>query len=147
MSIDAQNSPQPRSICPVVLSEQDIATQPDETFPRSTDETVSRGEVSWKTLFTSSRTPTDSLSTGIALCPPKTGHLCAHRHAQAEVYYIIEGRGTVKIDGKETAVQAGSVVFIPGDAEHAIWNLDDEPLRWFYVFPTDAFEDVIYRFS
>ncbi|KIV88183.1 hypothetical protein PV10_09102 [Exophiala mesophila] len=145
MSRDAQNAqnpqnfPQPRSIRPVILSEQEIASQPDETFPR--------GEVSWKTLFTSSRTPTDSLSTGIAVCPAKTGHLCAHRHAQAEVYYIIQGRGTVKIDGNETAVQAGSVVFIPGDAEHAIWNLDDEPLQWFYVFPTDAFEDVIYRFS
>jgi len=139
MSLDAQTSPQPRSICPVILSEQEIAAQPDETFPRA--------EVTWKTLFTSSRTPTNSLTTGIAVCPPKTGHLCAHRHAQAEVYYIIDGRGTVKIEGKETAVQAGSVVFIPGDAEHAIWTLDDEPLRWFYVFPTDAFEDVIYRFS
>jgi quercetin dioxygenase-like cupin family protein len=91
--------------------------------------------------------PTDSLCTGIALCPPKTGHLCPHRHTQAEVYYIIEGRGTVKIDGKETNVHTGSVVFIPGNAEHAIWNVSDDPLRWFYVFPTDAFEDVLYRFS
>jgi mannose-6-phosphate isomerase-like protein (cupin superfamily) len=125
---------------PVVLSDSDISARASETSPL--------GNVSWKTLFTSSRTPTDSLSTGIAVCPPRTGHLCAHRHEQAEVYYIIEGRGTVKIEGKESDVQAGSVVFIPGDAEHAIWNLGEEPLRWFYVFPVDDFwGDVVYRFS
>jgi mannose-6-phosphate isomerase-like protein (cupin superfamily) len=127
------------SVCSVVLSDDDIAAQPLESFPD--------GLVSWKTLFTASRTPTNSLSTGIALCSPHTGHLCAHRHAQAEVYYIIEGQGVVQIDNKQSRVQAGSVVFIPGDAEHAIWNAGEGPLRWFYVFPTDSFEDVIYRFS
>ena len=143
MPVDTGNNTtsltQIKAVCTVVLSETDIAAEPEETFPR--------GNVSWKTLFSSSKTPTDSLCTGIAICPPKTGHLCPHRHMQAEVYYIIEGRGTVKIDGEEANVQAGSVVFIPGNAEHAIWNVRDEPLRWFYVFPTDAFEDVIYRFS
>lgn len=139
IAMDAVKSLDYGRASPVVFSNSEIAARVEETLPF--------GNVSWRTLFTSSQTPTDSLTTGIALCPPKTGHLCAHRHSQAEVYYIIEGQGTVKIDSKETDVQAGSVVFIPGNAEHAIWNVGDEPLRWFYVFPTDAFEDVIYRFS
>lgn len=129
----------PGSVRAVVLSDDDIAMMPAESFPD--------GKVSWKTLFTASRTPTDSLTTGIAVCSPKTGHLCAHRHAQAEVYYIIEGQGVVQIDGKESHVQAGSVVFIPGDAEHAVWNVGEGSLRWFYVFPTDSFEDVVCKFS
>lgn len=36
-------------------------------------------------------------------------------------------------------------VFIPGDAEHGVFNDGDEELRWLYVFP-GAFEDVVYRF-
>jgi oxalate decarboxylase/phosphoglucose isomerase-like protein (cupin superfamily) len=40
------------------------------------------------------------------------------------------------------------VVFIPGDAEHCIWNTgQEEDLTWLYVFATDKFQDVVYRFS
>lgn len=40
------------------------------------------------------------------------------------------------------------MVFIPGDAEHGIRNLDPgEELRWFYCFAVDGFEEVKYRFS
>jgi oxalate decarboxylase/phosphoglucose isomerase-like protein (cupin superfamily) len=44
-------------------------------------------------------------------------------------------------------VNAGSTVFIPGNAEHGIVNTGSGDLRWFYVFPTSAFGDVVYRFS
>ena len=42
---------------------------------------------------------------------------------------------------------AGSTVFIPSDAEHGIVNVGLDELRWFYVFPTGSFGDVLYRFS
>ncbi|KIW04920.1 uncharacterized protein PV09_04089 [Verruconis gallopava] len=138
MELDTEASTS-NTVRPVILSGRDIDALAEETFALA--------NVNWKTLFSTGKTPTDSLCTGIAVCPPKTGHLCAHRHAQAEVYYILEGRGTVKIDGVESNVEAGTVVFIPGNAEHAIWNVNDDNLRWFYVFPTDAFENVVYRFS
>lgn len=44
-------------------------------------------------------------------------------------------------------VSKGTVVFIPGDAEHGVRNDGGEPLVWFYVFPTAGFGDVVYRFS
>lgn len=53
----------------------------------------------------------------------------------------------MQIDGKETEVEEGAAVFIPGDAEHSIRNIGEGPLKFFYVFATDAFEDVVYRFS
>lgn len=53
----------------------------------------------------------------------------------------------MQIDGKESEVQEGSAVFIPGDAEHSIRTLGDKALKFFYVFATDAFEDIVYRFS
>jgi hypothetical protein len=37
-------------------------------------------------------------------------------------------------------------VFIPGDAEHAVYNSGSEVFKWLYVFP-GSFEDVVYRFK
>lgn len=51
------------------------------------------------------------------------------------------------IDGVVSRVSKGSSVFIPSDAEHGIVNVGDGELRWFYVFPTSAFSDVVYRFN
>ena len=106
-----------------------------------------RGRVSWVTLFSSDITPTDAMSAGIADYAPAGGCLRAHRHAEPEIYYIIEGTGIMTIDGVETVVSAGTSIFIPGDAEHGIRNEADTPLRLFYVFPTGSFADVVYRFT
>ncbi|KNG52646.1 RmlC-like cupin [Stemphylium lycopersici] len=77
-----------------------------------------------------------------------TGHLKPHRHSHAEIYHVTAGRGIVSIDGVEHAVQKGSVVFIPGDAEHGIRNGEaDEDLVWLYVFAADGFGEIVYRFS
>ena len=103
--------------------------------------------VSWHTLISQPQTNTSDLSAGVAVCPPGTGRLCEHRHAQAEIYYILDGAGRVNVDGKSYEVQPGSVVFIPSDAEHGVVNIGTVPLRWFYVYPTSSFENVIYRFS
>lgn len=117
-------------------------TTPPESFPD-----LSYGIVTWHTLFSQPATPTSDLSAGVAVCPPKTGHLCPHRHKQAEIYYITDGNGEVTIDGVKSQVTKGSAVFIPSDAEHGIVNTGATDLRWFYVFPTSAFGDVIYRFT
>ncbi|OOQ82404.1 cupin domain-containing protein [Penicillium brasilianum] len=115
---------------------------PPESFP-----TPANGTLTWHTLISQPHTPTSDLSAGIAVCPPRTGHLCPHRHSQAEIYHILEGEGEVTIDGVASKVNAGSTVFIPGNAEHGIVNTGSGDLRWFYVFSTGAFGDVVYRFS
>ncbi|KAJ5328610.1 hypothetical protein N7452_009000 [Penicillium brevicompactum] len=113
-----------------------------ESFPTNV-----YGDVTWHTLISSPQTNSTDLSAGIAVCPPATGHLCAHRHTQAEIYHILEGEGEVAIDGVASKVSAGSTVFIPSDAEHGIVNTGSSNLKWFYVFPTGSFGDVVYRFS
>ncbi|KAH8692184.1 RmlC-like cupin domain-containing protein [Talaromyces proteolyticus] len=127
---------------PVILHANNLQNTPAESF-----NDTSRGDVTWHTLFSRPRTPTSDLSAGLAVCPPRTGHLCRHRHSQAEIYYIIEGSGHVLIDGETYRVSKGSTVFIPSDAEHGVINSGQQPLKWFYVFPTDSFEDIVYRFS
>lgn len=125
----------------VILGAQAIDKQADESF-----QSTSNGIVSWKTLISAPQTATTALTAGIATCPPREGHLCPHRHTHAEIYHIISGRGILHIDGKEQEVTAGSVVYIPGDAEHGIRNETDEDLKWLYVFGADSFEDIVYRF-
>ena len=70
-----------------------------------------------------------------------------HRHAPAEVYYLVAGAGLMSLDGCEIPVRAGSAVFIPSMAEHGIRQTGSEILRLFYVFPMDSFDHVEYHFS
>ena len=132
----------PQTTSPLILSPSYTTTTPSESFPDP-----QHGDITWHTLFSTPKTNTSDFSAGIAICPPKTGHLCAHRHKQAEVYHILEGEGDLTIDGVTSHVNAGSTVFIPGDAEHGIVNTGSGRLRWFYVFAVGSFEEVIYRFS
>ncbi|KAK5044567.1 hypothetical protein LTR84_010691 [Exophiala bonariae] len=128
---------------PLIIDPESMHSQEAESFDQP-----GRGDVTWRTLISSPQTKTDSLTAGIATCPPKTGHLCPHRHLQAEIYHIINGHGVVEIDGAQYPVKAGSVVYIPGDARHGIRNVDPvAELKWLYIFPTDGFGDVKYRFD
>ena len=106
-----------------------------------------RGDASWVTFFSGEITPTEAMSAGLAELAPLGGRLAPHRHAQAEIYYVVEGSGIVTVAGVETPVSAGAAVFIPGGAEHGIRNEGEAVLRFFYVFPVDRFPDVAYRFS
>ncbi|MDQ0396229.1 cupin domain-containing protein [Labrys monachus] len=107
---------------------------------------ASRGNASWFTLFCADRTPTSAMSAGIMELSPAGGILEPHRHRQAEIYFVAEGTGILTIDGVETRISAGTAAFIPGDAEHSLRNDSAALLRIFYVFPTDRFADVVYRF-
>ena len=127
----------------VILSPTAILKQPDETFSEPGYGTG----LTWKTLISSSKTPTDTLTSGIATCAPRSGFLCVHQHRQAELYHIIQGEGIVEVDGLEHRVEKGSVVFIPGNAEHGIRNSSEtDELVWLYVFAADDFSEVKYRF-
>ncbi|KAL6233854.1 RmlC-like cupin domain-containing protein [Aspergillus navahoensis] len=132
---------------PIILNTGTIHSLPAESFHASNNNT---NNLNWRTLLSTSPphlTPSSNMCAGLARCPPQTGKLALHRHAQAEIYYITSGRGIVSIEGTEHEVSAGSVLFIPENAEHGVVNRGGEALEWFYVFPTAGFADVVYRFS
>jgi mannose-6-phosphate isomerase-like protein (cupin superfamily) len=106
-----------------------------------------RGDCTWFTLFSADITPTNAMSGGVAELAPGGPGLAPHRHAQPEIYYFVGGEGLLTVDGVETLLRAGEAAYIPGDAEHSLRNAGRETLRVFYVFPTDRFSDVVYRFS
>ncbi len=112
----------------------------------SAEEAAGRGRVVWKTLFSRGRTPTDALTVGVARIAPGD-ELGRHRHAEPEIYLVLEGVATVAVGEEEHEVEAGAAIFIPGDAVHACRNAGASDLRFAYVFATDSFEDVEYVFE
>jgi quercetin dioxygenase-like cupin family protein len=109
------------------------------------DQVKQRGDVQWKTLISAGQTDSEALTAGVARLAPN-GRLCAHHHAQPEVYVILEGAGVVTIDGVAADVAAGATVFIPGSVVHAI-EAGEAELRFAYVLAADAFTDVTYVFD
>ncbi len=126
---------------PVVVQE---STREWETW--SDQEVAKRGLVYWKTLVSGDLTQSEALTMGIAMVPP-TEALREHRHHQAEIYLVLEGTGSVTIDGKARPVAAGCAVFIPGNALHSCENTGTSDLRIAYVFAADAFAEIEYVFD
>jgi quercetin dioxygenase-like cupin family protein len=112
---------------------------PWETWPEGLLE--ERGRVLWQTLAEG-----EGLTLGVARFPPGE-ELHEHRHAQSEVYLVLDGTGVVTVDREEREVAAGAAVFIPGNALHSCRNTGDVELRLAYVLAADSFEDVEYVFS
>ena len=107
-----------------------------------------RGGVQWRTLFSAGCTDSEAITCGVARVTSRGigDAFSVHQHTQPEVYYVLSGEGMVAIDGVEYAIRAGSAVFIPPNAVHGAWSTGDEPLRLFYVFAVDSFEEVEYVF-
>ena len=126
---------------PIVSREADREweTWGEEDVPR-------KGLVFWKTLISRGVTRSQGLTLGVASLPPG-GALREHRHAQEEVYLVLDGSGLVRVGAEELAVEAGSAVFVPGDALHSCENTGTSDLRVAYVFPADSFDEVEYVFE
>jgi uncharacterized cupin superfamily protein len=62
-----------------------------------------------------------------------------HYHEKGEhIIVIISGEGVEIIDGKETSVKAGDVLYVPAGEKHTIVNRSDKELRYL-GFMTRAF--------
>jgi mannose-6-phosphate isomerase-like protein (cupin superfamily) len=135
---------------PYVVNERDIAIE-------AWNDPV-RGAVSWRTLLSADRSPSRALTLGVAEVTRQAGtDGRLHRHAQAEAYYILSGRGIIHIilsgrgiihiDGEERPLSPGTVAFIPGGAWHAARAVGAEPLRLLYVFAANSFDEIVYEFQ
>jgi len=107
------------------------------------------GKVTWRTLLSGDRTPTSGLTMGIAEVEPWRDNnlFVPHRHAAAEVYYILAGEGVVTIAGVDYPVRPGSTLFIPGNTWHGARSTGSAALRLLYAFAVDSFTDVVYEFG
>ena len=101
--------------------------------------------VRWKFLIDADVTGSSGLSLGFAEIEPG-GDLILHYHSPAEIYVITDGVGTLNKSGELEEIKKGDVVYIKGDAKHALKNNGKETLKFYWIFPTDSFSDVEYLY-
>ena len=106
---------------------------------------AARGTLQWRTLISAPMTPTTGLVCGVAEMQAGE-HLAAHRHEEPEVYFGLEGEGCVMIDGIAYRLAPGVAIYIPSMAEHGVPPVSG-PLRWFYTFARDGFDQITYTFT
>ena len=101
--------------------------------------------VRWKFLIDADFTESSGLSLGIAEIAPG-GDLILHYHSPAEIYVVTDGTGMLNKSGKLEEIKKGDVVYISKNAKHALKNNGEEPLKFYWIFPTDRFSEVEYLY-
>lgn len=78
------------------------------------------------------------------LAPGKRGCPYHYHRVQEELFVIVRGRGTLRVDGERLPIVAGDVIFVPPGPEyaHQIENDSDAPLE-FLSFSTQEEVDVV----
>jgi mannose-6-phosphate isomerase-like protein (cupin superfamily) len=88
------------------------------------------GESTWQQLVPGHgiRGPWEAIER--ATLPPR-GVSGLHRHSRTvELYFILEGRGTLTIDGHQTGVEAGSLGLVGRGSVHGLTNHGCGALEW-----------------
>ena len=109
------------------------------------DQIATRGKAQWKELLGSASGCQNDMTMGVVRLR-KDESLEPHRHAQPETYFTLSGCGTVTIDDVVHRVEPGRMLFIPGNAQHQINNVNDEDLTILYAFAISDFSKVQYHF-
>ncbi|MBX3010302.1 MAG: cupin domain-containing protein [Caldilineaceae bacterium] len=47
-------------------------------------------------------------------------------HAEDEVYYVVRGRGQIRVGTEDRAVQAGSIVYVATQVDHHFHSVEEE---------------------
>ena len=58
----------------------------------------------------------------------------AEEHGGDQIVYVVEGEGVVRVDGREHAATAGTLVTIPAGANHHVRNPGTTPLFFVTVY-------------
>ncbi len=56
-----------------------------------------------------------------------------HKHPEEEIMIVTEGSGEISVEGKVTAVRAGSMMYTGGNRLHGVKNTGDTPLLFYYL--------------
>jgi uncharacterized cupin superfamily protein len=82
----------------------------------------------------------DILEPGKRSCPYH------YHHAQEELFVILEGEGSLRVDGQMLPVRAGDVVFIPPGPEypHQFVNTSSAPMKYLSISTQERPELCVY---
>jgi mannose-6-phosphate isomerase-like protein (cupin superfamily) len=67
----------------------------------------------------------EKLSVGLSVWP--AGSIDRQRpHREDEVYYMISGRGVIRVAGEDRPVKGGSLVFVAAGVEHNFHDIEED---------------------
>ena len=66
-----------------------------------------------------------ALSCGIYTLPAGAKDLQGP-HDEDEVYYVISGRGRLRVEGTERAIGPGSLLYVRATSEHSFFEIEEE---------------------
>ena len=61
-----------------------------------------------------------------------------HQHAWPHINSIIEGEGSLFLNGQENPVKAGSYAFVPGNELHQFQNTGDKVFKFICIVPSEG---------
>ena len=47
-------------------------------------------------------------------------------HGQDEIYYVVSGRGTLRVNGEDTPAVPGAILYLAAEAEHRFVAIEEE---------------------
>lgn len=83
-----------------------------------------------RSLLDRSNAPVEKQSLAEATLPAGSATTRHHHRASEEFYYVLDGRGTMELDGDRRRLEPGDAVIIPPGAWHQIHADDDVGLRF-----------------
>ena len=57
---------------------------------------------------------------------PKGGADPQSPHREDEAYYIVSGKGRIKVEDEDRSVQAGSIVYVAKNIDHRFHSIEEE---------------------
>lgn len=61
-------------------------------------------------------------------------------HQQDEVYYVLRGRGKIRVGSEDRGVQAGSIVYVPKHVEHRFHSIAEDLQILVFFAPAESLQ-------
>lgn len=59
-------------------------------------------------------------------------------HREDEVYYVVKGRGMMRVGAEDRAVGPGAVVFVPAAVEHRFHSIEEDLTLLVFFAPAES---------
>jgi mannose-6-phosphate isomerase-like protein (cupin superfamily) len=126
--------PEELVVVAVSLAQENGASPPAEkrTVRRADRPTLPAGEERRFEYLADAEVGNHDLTQFLGVIDPS--RVPAHGHVYDEVIYVVEGEGTLHLDGKTTPISTGSCIHLPPRIAHTLENHGPGPMRVLGVF-------------
>lgn len=68
----------------------------------------------------------------------RDGYSPRHVHAWPHINYVVEGKGLLHMDGKDSPMEAGAFAYVPAGVLHQYRNAGDSKFRFICIVPKEG---------